>query len=293
LSKASNRLLAHDEGYVNPNRDMTWQERQDNKYKGKPKPNNSLPEGTFKENSPGSIANKLKTKSKDYGQASRRLNNYINRQGKNLHGQERQKLDQSKDALRQAFGEKTRPVEKVQKTPKAASVLFNNGNATIGYDETAINPIHGDEDLPDNPLSGIHGAVQFPFQAITPVHNLDDAFLKTGIDEPFIEQPEEEVKDMSIPLNAAARLVATAVTAEKWSKDVDTKKHPPEGKFAEGSAEEIANWAERSHKGDLGKAIQSLSFYINRGGKNLSEEQKGRVEHAKKILEKKHNNKKD
>lgn len=38
----------------------------------------------------------------------------------------------------------------------------------------------------------------------------------------------------------------------------------------------------------IGKAIQSISFYLNRGGKNLSDEQKSKVEHAKGILERKH-----
>jgi hypothetical protein len=88
-------------------------------------------------------------------------------------------------------------------------------------------------------------------------------------------------------LNAAARLIE----AEKWSGDVETKKHPPEGKFSEGSAEDIAEWASRSHNGDHGKAMDSLSFYINRGGKNLSEEQKKKVNRAKEILEKKNKSK--
>lgn len=94
---------------------------------------------------------------------------------------------------------------------------------------------------------------------------------------------------MKIELNAAARLVESA----KWSGEVETKKHPPEGKFADGSAEDIAKWAKSSHNGNLGKAISSLNFYINRGGKNLSEEQKSKVEHAKKILEKEHGTSKE
>lgn len=89
---------------------------------------------------------------------------------------------------------------------------------------------------------------------------------------------------MAVEIQAANRLVAS----EKWSHDVHTKRHPPEGKFADGSAESIAEWAERSHNGNIGKAIQSISFYLNRGGKNLSDEQKSKVEHAKGILERKH-----
>ncbi len=60
---------------------------------------------------------------------------------------------------------------------------------------------------------------------------------------------------MAVEIQAANRLVAS----EKWSHDVHTKKHPPEGKFADGSAESIAEWAERSHNGNIGKAIQSIS----------------------------------
>lgn len=206
------RLLAaetHDEGYVNPNRDTTWQMRMDNKYKGKPRPDNELPEGTFKGNSPGGIANTLKTKSEDYGQAMSRLNNYINRQGRNLHGQERDKMDRTKDALRDAYGEKEKPVEKVKKTPKSAGILFDNGNAMTGYDEAEINPIHGDPDSPDGPLTGVHGSAEMPVFSLRPLHNLDDGFLKTGLDEVFVEQPKEEVNDTAVPLNAAVRLAAT------------------------------------------------------------------------------------
>jgi hypothetical protein len=292
VTKALTRLVTaeHDEGYINPNRDMTWQERMDNKYKGKPRPADELPEGTFKGNSPGGIANTLKTKSEDYGQASRRLNNYINRQGRNLEGQERQRLNQTKEALRNAYGEKkpkpAQKVQKVQKTPKSAGILFENENAMTGYDEAAINPIHGDPDSPDCPLTGVHGSAEMPVQNVVPVHNFDDGYLKTGLDEEFVEQPREEVNDMTVPLNAATRLAATEVNADKWSKDVETKKHPPEGKFADGSAEEIANWAKRSHNGNLKKAIDSLNFYVNRGGKNLSDEQKSKVNHAKEILHK-------
>lgn len=297
MTKAITRLVTaeHDEGYVNPNRDTTWQMRMDNKYKNKPRPDNELPEGTFTGNSPGGIANTLKTKSEDYGQAMSRLNNYVNRQGRNLHGQEREKMEQTKDALRDAFGKK-KPADKapkVQKTPKSAGILFDNENATTGYDEVAINPIHGDPDSADGPLTGVHGSAEMPVFSLRPLHNLDDGYLKTGLDEEFIEQPRKGVKDMAVPLNAAARLAATEIDAEKWSGDVDTKKHPPEGKFAEGSAEEIANWAKRSHGGNLQKAIDSLNFYINRGGSNLSDEQKGKVEHAKEILHKQVENKND
>ncbi len=48
------------------------------------------------------------------------------------------------------------------------------------------------------------------------------------------------------------------VAYEKPSHDVHTNQHPPEGKSADGSAESIAECAERSHKGNIGKAIRPI-----------------------------------
>jgi len=74
---------------------------------------------------------------------------------------------------------------------------------------------------------------------------------------------------------------------DKWSGDVKVKVHPPEGLFAKGSAEEIANWAWKAHKGDLKSAMASLNFYINRGGKKLPPDQEAKIEKAKELLRKK------
>ena len=73
---------------------------------------------------------------------------------------------------------------------------------------------------------------------------------------------------------------------EKWSGSVKTKWSPPEGLFSSGSSSEIASKAISGHGGDLGKAVQSISFYLNRAGKNLPTEQKDRVEKAKEIVQK-------
>lgn len=62
-------------------------------------------------------------------------------------------------------------------------------------------------------------------------------------------------------------------TEANWSGDVKTKKHPPEGLFASGSAEKITKWLVSSHK-DLKSASSALNFYINRAGKDLSAERK-------------------
>jgi len=74
--------------------------------------------------------------------------------------------------------------------------------------------------------------------------------------------------------------------AEKLS-DVKTKKHPPEGLFDSGSPKKIADWALSSHNGNLRKAMSSLTFYLNRAGKNAPADQRERVEKAKDILSKK------
>ena len=74
---------------------------------------------------------------------------------------------------------------------------------------------------------------------------------------------------------------------KKWSKDVKTKKEPPENLFRDKSADAIASWAWNSHDGNLKGAMASLNFYINRGGKNISGAQKSKVEKAKELLQKK------
>jgi len=69
------------------------------------------------------------------------------------------------------------------------------------------------------------------------------------------------------------------IEAEKWSKDVDTKWSPKEGFFKQ-SAEKIASGLKKASK-DLKQAMSRLNFYINRSGKNLSKEDKKRLETAK------------
>lgn len=86
-------------------------------------------------------------------------------------------------------------------------------------------------------------------------------------------------------INATSRLKATRIEAEKWSSDVKTKKHPPEGLFKTGSGEAIAKWLKSSHK-DLGGAMSSLNFYRNRAGSNLSSERKGALNSAEEKVRK-------
>jgi hypothetical protein len=69
---------------------------------------------------------------------------------------------------------------------------------------------------------------------------------------------------------------------EKQLSDYETDKPTPEGLFKK-SAETIVRTLLSMTKGDIGKAIQKITFYINRAGDNLSNAQE--VKKAKKILQ--------
>ena len=74
----------------------------------------------------------------------------------------------------------------------------------------------------------------------------------------------------------------TGLTEKLWSGDVHAKWTPPEGFFSK-SAADIASGL-KSASTDLKQAMGRLSFYVNRAGKNLSAEDKARLEDAKKKL---------
>lgn len=69
-------------------------------------------------------------------------------------------------------------------------------------------------------------------------------------------------------------------SSKDWSDDVDTKWTPPEGLFENGTSTDIAKAEKKGHK-DLKSAMASLNYYINRAGKNLSNERKKVLEDAK------------
>ena len=71
---------------------------------------------------------------------------------------------------------------------------------------------------------------------------------------------------------------------EKWSADVVTKWEPPEGFFKQ-SAGKIASGL-KTASDDLKTAMGRLNFYINRAGKKLSDEDRSKLESAKKKLSK-------
>ena len=74
------------------------------------------------------------------------------------------------------------------------------------------------------------------------------------------------------------------VLADKWSKKVTENEtnHTPPGLFKE-SAEKIASWLKKNSE-TPGKAKQRLSFYINRAGKNLTPEDKKRLDRAMDLI---------
>ncbi len=70
--------------------------------------------------------------------------------------------------------------------------------------------------------------------------------------------------------------------AEKWSGDVKTHWSPPEGLFTK-SAEEIAKTLHGQSK-DLKQAMSRVTFYENRGGSNLSDSERSKLETVKNKL---------
>lgn len=69
---------------------------------------------------------------------------------------------------------------------------------------------------------------------------------------------------------------------KKWSGKVDAEWEPKEN-FFKGSAKSIASGLKKNSK-DLKQAMSRLNFYINRGGKNLSADDKERLNTAKETL---------
>ncbi|QHN04073.1 DUF3175 domain-containing protein [Granulicella sp. WH15] len=75
-------------------------------------------------------------------------------------------------------------------------------------------------------------------------------------------------------------------TPRKWSAKVNTDStHPDEGLFKK-SAPSIAKalFSEKVSPKGPASGMQMLNFYINRAGKNLPEDRRKTLEHAKEIL---------
>jgi hypothetical protein len=291
MTNAASRLLAdssdqaYDTTYVNNDKNFNWQREMEHKYKGKPRtPGRVLPEGTFTK-SPSEIAHILKQHSESFAQAMAKLSSYINRSGRDLQGSDKERLYSAKDALRNAYGQPAQPA-----TPAEGNTVMTplDDNTNVGFDETRIGEIQGSSEIP------IYG--------LPPGHNMDDAVLDTGIDSEYQgPPPEQEVPDMAVPLNAAARLLGSiqnsvqdpgndthishTVEADKWSQkvtDSDDKGAVPDGTF-KGSAEDIAKTLKRVSK-DHKQAADRLAFYRNRGGSKLPGDEKSKLDKAQQIL---------
>ena len=76
----------------------------------------------------------------------------------------------------------------------------------------------------------------------------------------------------------------SVVLSKNEFKDVPTKWTPPEGLFSK-SASAIAK-AVIEHHTDLKSALASISFYLNRGGSNISAEEQGKLNKVKGLLKK-------
>lgn len=90
----------------NPDKKRGWQKKLDDKHRGKAKnPSKTTPPGTFSQHNPAQIVHDLKEKSPDYENAQKKLNLYINRRGRTLKGNEKSKLYQVKDDLKESYSE--------------------------------------------------------------------------------------------------------------------------------------------------------------------------------------------
>ena len=69
---------------------------------------------------------------------------------------------------------------------------------------------------------------------------------------------------------------------EKWSADVETNWEPPQGFFSQ-PARKIATGL-LTMSSSQAQAMARLNYYINRAGSNLRDQDKERLERAKKLL---------
>ena len=152
-------------------RDNTWQLRQKQSEKGKQRPQGrELDKGTFTKN-PSEIAKDLKQHSTDYGQAVRRLTNFTNRKAPyKRRPEENQRLDQAKDALKNAYGVRdkpkstepakpAKPAKPAQPAPPASPAT--NASTRLKADPVLMNPSmdhNGDVQVLDTGLGELQAA---------------------------------------------------------------------------------------------------------------------------------------
>src|ERR1700723_3670309 len=98
---------------------------------------------------------------------------------------------------------------------------------------------------------------------------------------------KSSAKKKTYPTKSGKR--STTPPSKRWSAKVKTDSTKPGPGLFKKSAKAIAAGLEKksvSPKGP-GQAMQMLSFYENRGGKNLSAERKRTLEHAKDLIREK------
>lgn len=157
--RAAQRLLAERQVTDPPNNDKNyeWQRDMEHKYKGKPRtPGRVLPEGTFTKN-PSEMVNVLKQHSEDYGQASSKLNSYINRQGRNLQGEDKNRLYDAKEALKNAYGQQQQN-EKMQASSETPVYALPPGHNMD--DGTLYTGLEDLDDGGDQPMSETHAQLK-------------------------------------------------------------------------------------------------------------------------------------
>ncbi len=170
----------------NNNKDYQWQRKMNQGYKGKArKPGRVLPEGTFTKE-PSEMVNILKEHSDDYNQAQKKLNSYINRSGRNLQGEDKNRLYDAKEKLKNDYGEMEHRAPVTPTTPVESKQV--QIDADMGSGSYA---------LPEG-------------------HNMDDATLDTGLyDDPgksALDGREVTPLDDSDELGTDGTHVTTAYT---------------------------------------------------------------------------------
>lgn len=116
--------------------------------------------------------------------------------------------------------------------------------------------------------------------------------MKKSIEEKYLGQ---SVDGFINDINALDEVIINAIFEAKekgkdeeeagyWSADVETEWTPKEGLFTQ-SAPKIASYL-AANSDSLKQAMSRLNFYINRAGSKLSDERKGVLERAKKLLRK-------
>jgi hypothetical protein len=88
----------------------------------------------------------------------------------------------------------------------------------------------------------------------------------------------------------------TEAKIKDWRKQADIKRkenpnkfHTPPGLFKEGTAQKIADTVSENYQAEYKTAMSRLNFFLNRGGRGVSEAIRKKVQEAKEIIKHKYN----